>query len=192
MFFRRETPTENTALCSVPTICASDEFESPPNSKLIIKSNKPPPLNRGKRFLKTVADDKPAPARTKTYNLRRFAEDTHRTSSPAKHEATNSRKRAAKTKEIAKDESPTKRSKSTEISASISTPTKSTNRTIDSAYKDTQDAIRPNNGTCSNQRTYTELKYLESIGSIRTIRRAKHPGINKVPSVKTEAVTPFI
>lgn len=39
---------------------------------------------------------------------------------------------------------------------------------------------------------YSELKYLESIGSIRTIRRAKHPGINKVPTTKAITATPFI
>lgn len=39
---------------------------------------------------------------------------------------------------------------------------------------------------------YSELKYLESIGSIRTIRRAKHPGINKVPITKAITATPFV
>lgn len=39
---------------------------------------------------------------------------------------------------------------------------------------------------------YSELKYMESIGSIRTIRRAKHPGINKVPSTKAITATPFV
>lgn len=39
---------------------------------------------------------------------------------------------------------------------------------------------------------YSELKYLESIGSIRTIRRAKHPNINKVPTTKAITATPFV
>lgn len=186
-------------MCSVPTVCTSDEFDSPPNSSLILKSDKPPPLTRGKRFLKTIEDDEPAPAKTKTYNLRRFNEDAHKTSSLAKCDAKNSRKRATKSSEIAEDESPTKQLKSTEIVASISTPGKSAIRTLDSAYKQsqsqshpTQDATRSNHVTCSKQKTYTDLKYLESIGSIRTIRRVKHPGINKVPSVKSDVVTPFI
>lgn len=179
---------------SSPAACASDEFDSPPNSKLIVKSDEPPPLTRGKHFLKTVSDDEPSPAKTKTYNLRRFNEDAHKSRSPPKCDPKISRKRTAKTTEIMEDESPTKRSKSTEI-VSSSTPTKSSNRLLDTAYKQsesTQDIARPNNAICANQKTYTDLKYLESIGSIRTIRRVKHPGINKVPSVKTDAVTPFI
>lgn len=39
---------------------------------------------------------------------------------------------------------------------------------------------------------FSELKYLESIGSIRTIRRAKHPGINRVPTTKAITATPFV
>lgn len=183
--------------CPVSAVCTSGSFESPPNSNLISKSDKPPPLTRGKRFLKSPGDDdvEPAPAKTKTYNLRRFNEDTQKTQSPAKCDAKSSRKRAAKTNEVEEHESPTKRTKSTEIVPSIATPTKSTNRTLDNAYKQSHTAhgaSGPNNATCPNQKTYTDLKYLESIGSIRTIRRAKHPGINKVPSVKTEVVTPFI
>lgn len=180
---------------SSPAACASIEFDSPPNSNLIIKSNEPPPLTRGKHFLKTDSDDEPTPAKTKTYNLRRFNEGAQKPSSPVKCEAKNSRKRTAKTTEMTEDESPTKRSKSTEIVSSTSTPPKPLNRSLDAAYKQsetTQDISRPNNATCANQKTYTDLKYLESIGSIRTIRRVKHPGINKVPSVKTDAVTPFI
>lgn len=38
---------------------------------------------------------------------------------------------------------------------------------------------------------YSELHYLESIGSIRTIRRAKHPDINKIPT-RTQTATPFV
>lgn len=189
VFSRRDTPIENVEVRSSPAACASDEFDSPPSSNLIIRSDEPPPLTRGKHFLKTESDDEPTPAKTKTYNLRRFNEGAHKASSPGKCDAKNSRKRAAKTTEITEDESPTKRSKST------STPTKSPNRSLDTAYKQsetTQGTTRPSNATCSNQKTYTDLKYLESIGSIRTIRRVKHPGINKVPSVKTDAVTPFI
>ena len=46
--------------------------------------------------------------------------------------------------------------------------------------------------TASVSGNYSELKYLEAIGSIRTIRRAKHPGINVVPTNKTNPVSPFV
>lgn len=196
LIFRRETPIENVNLCSVSTECSSNSFDSPPNTN-IIKTDHQPPLTRGKRFLKTIEDDEPPPAKTKTYNLRRFNEDAHKTNSPTKCDLSkNGRKRQTKTNECDALESPTKRSKSTEIVASISIPAKSSNRTHDIAYKQnttpSRKATQSNFGPCSTQKTYTDLKYLESMGSIRTIRRVKHPGINKVPSVKTDVVTPFI
>lgn len=47
--------------------------------------------------------------------------------------------------------------------------------------------------SCSSTKQYSDLKYLESIGSIRTIRKIKHPGINKVPTSKiTNISTPFV
>lgn len=47
--------------------------------------------------------------------------------------------------------------------------------------------------SCSSAKQYSDLKYLESIGSIRTIRKIKHPGINKVPTSKiTNISTPFV
>lgn len=45
--------------------------------------------------------------------------------------------------------------------------------------------------SCSLSKPYSDLNYLESIGSIRTIRRAKNPDINKIPT-RTQTATPFV
>lgn len=52
---------------------------------------------------------------------------------------------------------------------------------------------QPATSSNSTIKQYSDLKYLESFGSIRTIRKVKHPGINKVPTSKvTNIATPFI
>lgn len=148
-------------------------------------SSDPPPLTRGKRFLQTAE----APQRTRAYNLRGSGSDSSpEISSPAK----NLRKRV-QANDCAQINSPTKRNRlvTSECDA-IATP-----RSIDNAYRSgaadrTTCGSSHSIASCSSPKTFSELKYLESVGSIRTIRRSKHPGINKVPTMQTDTPTPFV
>lgn len=71
---------------------------------------------------------------------------------------------------------------------------------IDHTGRPSSSSSPSSTATCSSHsmpadfsKPFSELKYLESIGSIRTIRRAKHPNINRVPTTKaTITATPFV
>lgn len=210
--FRKETPIENQQSCQAQSVNASEAsgFESPPNSKRNL--DQPPPLTRGKRFLKTVEETEPQTSisndiniveSVKGYNLRSANDDTidnkiantNSLSTAGKKTQRITRKRQAYINEV--NEAITKRTKAINSTSVISTPTKSSQLSIDTIYNQTESKGSCNKATqssteCSTHKTYSELKYLESIGSIRTIRRVKHPGINKVPTSKTDVVTPFI
>lgn len=187
-FFSKEIPIENSRCQKViPYALNALSFESPKKTKK--PSNNPPPLTRGKRFLRSVEGS----PRTTAYNLRGSVSDSSpETSSPVK----SCRKRLQIDDSVVN--SPKKRNRlfSKECDL-IATPTRSSPRCIDSAYKCcAAERITCDNthskASCSSPKTFSELKYLESIGSIRTIRRSKHPGINKVPTMQTDTPTPFV
>lgn len=181
-------------------------YDSPPPSKRNL--DKPPPLHRNKRSKRHVKEyqtassssDDECETQHKSYNLRRTACEGTWTSQ-SKNVIQKPESKIAQTPdrsgrllrkrivEEAKTSPPTQDDRS-------SSPMKRSKKMLDSI-----------NGTCGSSssmdcssstgvsnftKPYSELKYLESIGSIRTIRRAKHPGINKVPSAKAITATPFV
>lgn len=179
-------------------------YESPPPSKRNL--DKPPPLHRNKRFKRRVKEyhtassssDDECETRHKSYNLRRTACDgspsqsknvikpESKTVQPPECTGRMLRKRIgdeAKTSLTQDDRS--------------SSPMKRSKKMLDS-INDTYGGASSSSTSCSLagasnfSKPFSELKYLESIGSIRTIRRAKHPGINKVPSAKAITATPFV
>lgn len=162
-------------------------YGSPPPTRRNL--NAPPPLIRCKNRIRPKTDEESGKSsdsdadeiqtNNKTYNLRRLVgarEDVDKTK-PQIHgprELRTLRKRVV-------DE--TKASDARSVS-----PMKRTKKATDTGLT----VASCSSSTCDNSKPYSELHYLESIGSIRTIRRAKHPGINKVPIAKTEVATPFV
>lgn len=180
-------------------------YDSPPPSKRNL--DKPPPLHRNKRSKRHVekyqtassSSDDECETQHKSYNLRRTACDG--ITSQSKNVIQKSESKTVQTpecsgrlrKRIIVD---TKTSSSTQDDRSTS-PMKRSKKMLDS-INDTCDSPSSSMGCSSSagvsnfSKPYSGLKYLESIGSIRTIRRAKHPGINKVPSAKAITATPFV
>lgn len=122
-------------------------------------------------------------------------------SQPQEKSESSNRKRNSRPVECS---SPLKRSKSKSMkseSKSLNTEPKSLQyfegKPLRSSSTPSQSCSTPNAGStegkCQTSTGYSELKYLEAIGSIRTIRRLKHPGINKVPSTSIpDTNTPFV
>lgn len=179
-------------------------YESPPPSKRNLE--KPPPLHRNKKYKRRVIQYNTASSGSddeyesvpKSYNLRRLAGDRsqrQRNTNVIKTDLKSTqnvsrmqRKRLIEPSKPVEDEveveedrslSPMKRSKKM-LGGIDDVPHPSTS-TMNCSLNQ-QDMSKP----------FSQLKYLESIGSIRTIRRAKHPGINKVPNTKAITATPFV
>lgn len=196
---RKETPIENAIICtSTPaeTVPAASGYESPPPSKRNLE--KPPPLLRNKRYKKRAiqyttassSSDDDCESNHPSYNLRRLA-------GAGRQEGRTLRKRAGDTKpteaaaaaavgdddEGDRSTSPMKRSKKMLDGIDHTAPATSSTANRSTHPMPAADFSKP----------FSELKYLESIGSIRTIRRAKHPNINRVPTAKTTiTATPFV
>lgn len=187
-------------MCTPSDVPSASGYESPPPSKRNL--DKPPPLHRNKRFKRRVKEyhtassssDDEGETNRKSYNLRRTACEGSQSKNVIKteskivqsQEGRMLRKRVIeepKTEppqdDISRSSSPMKRSKKMLDSINHSGGASSSSTSLISAIRD-------------NSKPYSELKYLESIGSIRTIRRAKHPGINKVPTAKAITATPFV
>lgn len=226
--FRRETPIENTQPPPVVIKPEPDkQYDSPPPSIRI--SDNPPPLTRGKKFLRT--NDGVTKNCTKSttnikqelnglpekvYNLRKMLCDednngkTQKTGETSKSDIKTEVKAETKVTRMRRkrhvkietsDDSPTKVLRSgTRITQRIPSQKVSSNKTETiTSPTSTITSVSPSCSTsqtaptCSIAKQYTDLKYLESIGSIRTIRKIKHPGINKVPTSKmTNISTPFV
>lgn len=204
-FYRKETPIENAILCTTSEAPSASGYESPPPSKRNL--DKPPPLHRNKKYKKRAKDYGTASSSSeddfepdnKSYNLRRLATEASQSQSQSSNVINQSSKTSGRQegrllrKRIVEDvktaDFPEDRS---------SSPMKRSKKMLDS-LQGTPRASSSSSGyaCCSSDQSdfskpYSELKYLESIGSIRTIRRAKHPGINKVPSTKAITATPFV
>lgn len=195
---RKETPMENAILCastpSETTVPSASGYESPPPSKRNLE--KPPPLHRNKRYKKRVqystassSSDDDYETDHRSYNLRRLVRGGRSQSvmkndmKSAQQEGRTLRKRIGDTKsvEVADDDrssSPMKRSKKM-LDGIDHMGHASSSSTVQQMVADFS-------------KPFSELKYLESMGSIRTIRRAKHPGINRVPTTKAITATPFV
>lgn len=192
----------STSAVSLPVT----SFESPKPTKRDL--NKPPQLSRRKRFVKTLSDsdsdsdsdsnhsshsnDNNNEMEPKFYNLRSCTNDAMKNSPQRSQHKSRKllRKRCGddtKSIELRDSASPMKRPKKT-LDHLYNVPHQSSNSTKSTSCSLASNAVLDWND-CS--KPYSNIKYLESIGSIRTIRRAKHPGINKVPTAKTQA-TPFI
>lgn len=157
--------------------------------------DRPPPLHRNKRYKKLARYDNTASSSSddeidnKTYNLRRLGlgDRSQTQSKNVIKTPSNSRLLRKRLVEESKSDdlqddrssSPMKRPK--KMLDSIHELSRASS-SIDSCLVNTFDLSKP----------YSELKYLESFGSIRTIRRAKHPNINKVPTTKSITATPLI
>lgn len=176
-------------------------YESPPPSKRNL--DKPPPLHRNKKYKRRViqyttassSSDDEYESAPKSYNLRRLRGDgsQRQRSNVIKTNIKNTqqdsrrlRKRLVEESKPDEDEDEDDRSTS---------PMKRSKKMLDGI----DDVKTSSSGTTSCSlvhrdfsKPFSELKYLESIGSIRTIRRAKHPGINKVPTTKAITATPFV
>lgn len=171
-------------------------YESPPPSKRNLE--KPPPLHRNKKYKRRViqystassSSDDEFETNHKSYNLRRLAGDGSQ--SQRKHVIKTEikstrmlRKRVVEeSKPVASEEdrstSPMKRSKRM-LGGIDDVPARPSSSTASCSLMNSEFS-----------KPFSELKYFESIGSIRTIRRAKHPGINKVPTAKAITATPFV
>lgn len=174
-------------------------YESPPPSKRNLE--KPPPLHRNKKYKRRViqyttassSSDDEYESVPKSYNLRRLRGDGSqrqrsnviRSSVKSTQQDTRTlRKRlveASKPDEVEEDRSSSPMKRSKKMLDGINDATNSSSGTASCSFVQ-RDFSKP----------FSELKYLESIGSIRTIRRAKHPGINKVPTTKAITATPFV
>lgn len=203
LLHRKETPIENAILCTPPEVPSASGYESPPPSKRNL--DKPPPLHRNKRFKRRVKEyqtasssssDDDCEADHKSYNLRRTACEASQSQSQSNN-VIKSESKTAKPQEgrilrkrIVEEPVTTQ----TQEEDRSSSPMKRSKKMLDGI----SDACVPSSSTgvstagSDYSKPYSELKYLESIGSIRTIRRAKHPGINKVPSAKAITATPFV
>lgn len=198
--FRKETPIENAILCTPKDAQSFPGYDSPPPSKRNL--DQPPPLQRNKKYKRRVkayhvasssSDDEFEPD-NKTYNLRRTTCERSRIEKKnvIKPES-DGFQRVDRTlrKRFVADET---KSNDVEDDRS-SSPMKRSKKMLDSING--MSSASSSAGGCSSvnfdcSKPYSELKYLESIGSIRTIRRAKHPGINKVPATKAITATPFV
>lgn len=197
-FFRKETPIENDILCTPKDASTFAGYDSPPPSKRNL--DQPPPLHRNKKYKKRVKEDHVTSSSSddecdtdnKTYNLRRTttcegSQNVIKTESKiVQRDVRSLRKRTI-------DEEVTKSNHDEDDRSS--SPMKRSKKMLDSINEIS--CASTSTGGCSSvnvnsSKPYSELKYLESIGSIRTIRRAKHPGINKVPSTKSITATPFV
>lgn len=176
---------------------------------MIVSCEQPPPLTRGKRF-RPSTDDETDPQSsginiaTSKYQAKPIIVQ-HSSSEPcdiASNSDTNpsaplavtdervietvSRKRAGRTEEPS---TPIKRTKSSSselkkleyFEKCFDAPSESSTAST-SATSKTQSDPKQSTSTAPSLKCYSELRYLEAIGSIRTIRRSKHPGINKLPT----------
>lgn len=198
VIFRKETPIENAIMCT-PTpsdVPSASGYESPPPSKRNLE--KPPPLHRNKKYKRRViqystassSSDDEFETHHKSYNLRRLAGDGSQ----------SQRKHVIKT-EIKSTRTLRKRvveeSKPVDIEEDRSTSPMKRSKRMLGGVDDVPPRASSSTASCSLMNSefskpFSELKYFESIGSIRTIRRAKHPGINKVPTAKAITATPFV
>lgn len=187
-----------------PVVPTAKSFESPPPSTRDL--NNPPPLIPKKKIKKEKQDDDSNSSKraskssdsdiesdTKSYNLRSLTSEEGKNVIPSSPHRTLRKRIIDEAKIIVtRTASPTKRTKKVvDTSTSLNSMYKPEAKTK-SAIASRSSKQSPKSNSCDLSKPYSELKYLESIGSIRTIRRAKHPGINKVPTAKTEVVTPFV
>lgn len=144
---------------------------------------------RNKRFKKRVVEyhtassdsDEGLEPEHKSYNLRQNKNVMKQAVKPIEAEGRLLRKRIVKdtkTEDLRDDRS--------------SSPMKRSKKMLDSMNEIPTSAVSCSSVHCDLSKPYSELNYLESIGSIRTIRRAKHPNINKVPTAKVITATPLI
>lgn len=189
-FSRKETPIENAILCTSSETASPSGYESPPPSSRNL--SRPPTLHRNKRHKKRIIEYSTASSDSdegfeldrKSYNLRQNKNVMKQVDRTAEPEGRLLRKRVVKEAKVddLKDDrssSPMKRSKKMLDSINDITTASSSAASCPSVH-------------CDLSKPYSELNYFESIGSIRTIRRAKHPNINKVPSSKVITATPLI
>lgn len=145
----------------------------------------PPPLIRCKNRIRSSAHDDSEKSsdsdgdeiktNTKKYNLRRLV-GVH-------EEIDHSRQRRTLRKRTVEE------TKASELRNG--SPTKRTKKATDPWAGPSLEKCTTSTRSCSLSKPYSELNYLESIGSIRTIRRAKNPDINKIPT-RTQTATPFV
>lgn len=206
VIYRKETPLENAVLCtpspseSTPT---ASGYESPPPSKRNLE--KPPPLHRNKKYKRRAiqyttassSSDDECERESRSYNLRRLAGDGSQIQS--KNVIKSEIKRAPQEgrmlrKRIIEEIKPTpiENDEDDDRSSSPMKRSKKMLEGIDGSPQPSSSTASCSSASSNRSKPFSELKYLESIGSIRTIRRAKHPGINKVPSTKAITATPFV
>lgn len=215
-FRRKQEPMENVyaSACSKSSTAMKHVYETPPQA--IGHTTQPPPLTRGNRFGRLSYDDEDSNVPALESETNGNDVDALPLSSPvpavgsslcvaesstATSTAIKTRKRILITDDVHK--SPTKRSKSSPPSdiKKLEYFDKPSESELDLASTSTSTSVK-STGSCeqsSTNKLFTELRYLEAIGSIRTIRRSKHPGINRVPNAPhttandiAESVTPFI
>lgn len=212
-FYRKATPEENTLLHLPLAVPSASTLDSPPPTKRNL--SQPPPLTRNRKFRKTRPSHSdsdsdtdprhitpPQPIdnnneiETKSYNLRSLANDANATKtlpqqsiqSHCKLRTLRKRNGDKASEAIVKQEVPLpmKRLRKAKSVVNLSNAI-GKDRAIEGSEKYPSTSANNN-----NKQPYTDLKYLESIGSIvRIIQRAKHPYINRVPTAKNH-VTPLV
>lgn len=180
---RKQTPIENSISCPSASQSKANPFDSPPPTRRNLDA--PPPLIRCKNRIRSSAHDDSGKSsdsdgdeiktNTKKYNLRRLV-GVH-------DEMDHSRERRTLRKRTVEE---TKASELRSIS-----PTKRAKKSTDPCSGPSLGKSSSSMRSCSQSKPYSELNYLESIGSIRTIRRAKNRDINKIPT-RTQTATPFV
>lgn len=192
---------------------SASKLDSPPPTKRNL--SQPPPLTRNRKFRKTRPSHSdsdsdtdprhitpPQPIdnnneiETKSYNLRSLVNDSNATKalppqsiqSHCKVRTLRKRNGDKSSEAIVKQEVPLpmKRLRKAKSVVNLSNAI-GKDRAIAGCEKCPSTSANNN-----NKQPYTDLKYLESIGSIvRIIQRAKHPYINRVPTAKNH-VTPLV
>lgn len=213
-YYRKEEPIGNTLSASFArTTPAKNVYETPP--QMIASSEQPPPLTRGKCFRPSTDDEAESPSfsvnrksesTNQQHSLNELCDIALNSDSNAsvplsladkKPVVEISRKRPVRIEEPMSPMSPMSPIKRTKSSSSeckrleyfeksFDTPSKSTSTCTSTSSRDQCDP-KQSTSAATSLKCYTELRYLEAIGSIRTIRRSKHPGINKLPTSFTHS-----
>lgn len=192
----REEPVENfqssSTSCSISTVQVGDSFDSPPPARL--NSVQPPPLTRGKRFRPLIDsdDESNTPIKKKTTQEKPDDSDDSETSSPHSGMALLNDSTDELVSQTEQNPSETVSKKRSASNDTATTPKRSkSNQTVTKRLeyfdKSAQTSALTDQSTssCAKQlssKQYSELKYLEAIGSIRTIRLMKHPQVNRLPT----------
>lgn len=212
----------SSACSSTATTVSTDPFETPP--QIIQTSAQPPPLTRGIRFRQSIdsEDELETPTKQEPKQNQFDDGDADKTASPKTSPIPSPTVSPEigvaplidPTDDLASPPSPDtsnnelinkKRAASEE---DCTTPKRTKPNPVDiktleyfdkSAAAPTNVTPGQSSSSCAKQSTfnkrYSELKYLEAIGSIRTIRLMKHPQVNRIPStsnVDFETNTPFV